>query len=228
VKSGREKGVRPLFATPFRLPTLCAIVDVDAAARAGWQSIDLARAFVDGGAQLLQVRAKHLSGAAFLDTASAIVELAHRHGALVIVNDRADIARLAGADGVHLGQDDLSPAGACSIVGDAALVGLSTHTTEQIDAAMAQPIAYLAIGPVFRTATKAIGHATVGLERVRDAAVRVAQRHLGVVAIGGVTLESARQVIEAGADSVAVISDLVSTGNPKARVRAYLQLLSRM
>ena len=93
-----------------------------------------------------------------------------------MVNDRADIARLAGADGVHVGQDDLSPAAARSIIGPAAIVGLSTHTEAQIDAALAQPVTYIAVGPMFGTATKATGYVAVGLDRVRYAAAGFAAR----------------------------------------------------
>ena len=205
---------------------LLAIIDVDAAARAGWPAIDLARAFVDGGARFLQLRAKNLSGGAFLATATAIVELAHRHGATVIVNDRADIARLSGADGVHVGQDDLSVQHARMILGDLSVVGLSTHSPSQLDAALLEPITYAAVGPIFGTKTKATGYEPIGLDGVADAARRAKARGIPLVAIGGLTLESARQVIDAGADSVAVIADLVSTGDPEARVRAYLQQLS--
>jgi thiamine-phosphate pyrophosphorylase len=106
---------------------------VDASARAGWQAIDVARAYLDGGARFLQVRAKTLSSAAFLDLASEVVRLSRASRATVIVNDRADIAKLAAADGVHVGRDDLPPAAARSFLGDAALVGTSTHTGAQID-----------------------------------------------------------------------------------------------
>jgi len=209
------------------LPPLYAIVDADVAAAAGWTLVDLASACLAGGASLLQVRAKDASSGWLLDTAALIVERAHAAGARVVVNDRADIARLAGADGVHLGQEDLGPKAARSIVGDTALVGLSTHTLDQIDAALAQPVSYLAIGPVFTTATKATGYQAVGLDRVREAAARARTRQLPVVAIGGITLESAPGVIQAGAASVAVIGDLLSGGDPERRVRSYLERLSR-
>jgi thiamine-phosphate pyrophosphorylase len=209
------------------LPPLYAIVDADVAAAAGWTLVDLASACLAGGATLLQVRAKDTSSGWLLDTAALIVERAHAAGARVVVNDRADIARLAGADGVHLGQEDLGPKAARSIVGDAAIVGLSTHTLEQIDAAIAEPIAYLAIGPVFGTATKATGYEAVGLDRVREAAARARTRQLPVIAIGGITLESAPGVIQAGAASVAVIGDLLTGGDPERRVRSYLERLSR-
>jgi len=208
-----------------------AIVDADVAARTGWTMTDLAAAFLSGGATLLQLRAKTASSAWLLDTATAIVALAHQANAMVIVNDRADIARLSGADGVHVGQDDLAPRSVRQIV-DAgaerseAIVGLSTHTSEQLEAALHLPVSYVAIGPVFGTATKMSGHASLGLEGVRRAAVRTGERGVPLVAIGGVTLDTAPDVIRAGAATVAVISDLVAAGDPAARVRAYLARLT--
>lgn len=209
------------------LTPLCAIIDADAAARAGWPLLDLAAAYLRGGARFLQVRAKSMPGDAFLATAAAIVQLARRHGARVVINDRADIARLADADGVHVGQDDLSPGAIRAVVGTVSIVGLSTHTIEQVDRAVGQPVCYLAIGPVFGTATKATGYDAIGLGRVRDAARRATARDLPLVAIGGITLDNAASVLEAGAASVAVISDLLATGDPEGRVRAYLERLSR-
>jgi thiamine-phosphate pyrophosphorylase len=214
------------------LPTLNAIVDVEAAARAGWRPVDLARAFIAGGARFLQLRAKAMPGGELLATASAIVELAHAGGALAVINDRADIARLAGADGVHVGQDDLAPAAVRSLVGEHAIVGLSAHTLEQVDQAVglaagpSRAITYVAIGPVFGTTTKATGYEGIGLETVGEAARRVRAGGLPLVAIGGITLERARSVIEAGADSVAVIGDLLAGGDPEGRVRAYVRTLA--
>ena len=162
-----------------------------------------------------------------LATASAVVQLAHRHRARVVVNDRADIARLSGADGVHVGQEDLAPAAVRALVGDVSIVGLSTHTTAQIERAVLEPVSYVAIGPVFGTTTKVTGYEKVGLEMVREASRRVNARGLPLVAIGGITLENAISVLEAGAASVAVISDLLATGDPEARVRAFVEHLSR-
>ncbi|MBZ5556895.1 MAG: thiamine phosphate synthase [Acidobacteriia bacterium] len=168
-----------------------------------------------------------MSGAELLDVASAIAALARAAGATFIVNDRADIAALAGADGVHVGQDDLSPRHVRRVVGDTAIVGLSTHTLEHVDLALDEPISYFAIGPVFGTATKATGYDPIGLDRVAEAARRGRARGLPLVAIGGITLDRAPAVIEAGAASVAVISDLLDGGEPEARVRAYTERLSR-
>jgi thiamine-phosphate pyrophosphorylase len=214
--------------------SLNAIVDVDVAARAGWAPLDLVTAYLNGGARFLQIRAKSLAGAAFLDLAARVREIAHAAGAIIVVNDRADIARLSGADGVHLGQDDLAPPAARAIVGPGAVLGLSTHTVPQIDAAILQPVTYVAVGPVFGTSTKATGHDAVGLERVRYAAGQLARNRsaspageAGLVAIGGITLDRAVEAIDAGASSVAVITDLIASGDPEARVRAYVTRLAR-
>ena len=206
---------------------LCAILDADAAARAGWPILDLAAAYLRGGARFLQLRAKSMSGDQFLATAAAVVQLVHRHQARVVINDRADIARLADADGVHVGQEDLAPAAVRALIGDAAIVGLSTHTTGQVDRAVREPVSYVAVGPVFVTATKATGFQQVGLEMVREAARRATAHGLPLIAIGGITLENAVSVVESGAASVAVISDLLATGDPEARVRAYVERLWR-
>ena len=212
---------------------LCAIVDVEVAERAAWSPTDLTTAYLNGGARFLQLRAKSLSGSQFLDLASNICDLAHSAGAGVIINDRADVARLSGADGVHVGQDDLPPLAVRTIVGTESMIGLSTHTEPQIESAIQQPIDYIAIGPVFGTSTKATGYAAVGLERVRYVSAQMWRRplglrtgDLGVVAIGGITLDCAADVISAGATAVAVITDLIATGDPEARVRAYLARLS--
>jgi thiamine-phosphate pyrophosphorylase len=207
------------------LPQLYPIVDVEVARHAGFEPLALAQAFLAGGARLLQLRAKMLDGAAFLALATAIVDAAHRVGAEVVVNDRADIARLARADGIHVGQDDLHPADVRKIVGEDMMIGRSTHTEQQIDAALQEPITYLAIGPVYSTNTKATGYERVGLDAVRVAAARAATAGMPVVAIGGITLDTAPQVIDAGAASVAVITDLVTT-DPEARVRDYLRALA--
>jgi len=224
---GRIPGTERIPNPKSRIPTLNAILDTEAALRSGWAPFDLAGAFLAGGARFLQLRAKNLRGGEFLALASAVVELAHAHDALVIVNDRADIARLAGADGVHVGQEDLAPRAVRALVGDGAIVGLSTHTVEQLDASSGEPVDYVAVGPVFGTTSKATGYAAIGLDRVRDAAARLAPRGLPLVAIGGITLETVADVIEAGAASAAVIGDLLSGGDPEARVRAFLARLSR-
>ena len=222
----------------LNLPRLNAILDADAAQAAGWSVADLARACLAGGARFLQIRAKRLSSREYLVMCDEIVELARPHGAVVIVNDRADIARLCGATGVHVGQEDLPAAAAREMLGEAAMIGLSTHTPEQVGAGLTQPVDYIAVGPVFGTSTKETGHAAVGLDLVERAASMARAAAQGVpgagsisvsgrpiVGIGGITLARARGVIEAGAASVAVISDLLATGDPESRVREYVQAL---
>ena len=207
----------------MRLPGLYAVLDADVAAAHGWTVPDLARAVLSGGARLLQVRAKRASSSALLTLCEAVVRAAEPAGALVIVNDRADVARFCGAAGVHVGQDDLPPEAVRRVLGDDALVGWSTHTPEQVEAARDLPIAYLAVGPVFATGTKDTGYLPVGLDLVREAAARSSGRPM--VAIGGITLEAAPRVAAAGAASLAVIGDLFTGGDPAARVRAYLDAL---
>jgi thiamine-phosphate pyrophosphorylase len=144
------------------------------------------------------------------------------------VNDRADIARIADASGVHVGQDDMTPADVRAVAGEQAIVGLSTHTPEQVQDAVRQPVSYVAIGPVFTTSTKDTGYDAVGLERLRTAATIAGAAGLPVVAIGGITLERAADVAAAGAQSVAVIGDLLLGSDPRQRVRDYLRLFSRV
>ena len=204
------------------LSGLHAIVDIRVASNAGWQPLDLARAFLDGGARLIQLRAKELPSGAFLDLSDALVALAYEYKAQIIVNDRVDVARLARAGGVHVGQEDLPPAVAREQLGPTAIVGFSTHTVAQVEGALREPISYVAVGPVFGTATKDTGYSAVGLDLV-SAAARLAGS-VPIVAIGGVTLENARRAIDAGASAVAVISDLL-VGDPVERVRAFLRIL---
>ena len=196
-------------------------MDIAAAESAGLTPIDLARAFLSGGARFLQLRAKQLSGAALLELAKAFVASVRPYGGVAVINDRADIAKLAGADGVHLGQDDLPPRAARAMLGPSALIGYSTHTVAQIEAAAGEPVDYVAIGPVFGTTTKETGYAAVGLDMVANAA----KSRRPVVAIGGIRLDNAPSVIAAGAASVAVIGDLLVTGDPAGRTAEFLAAL---
>lgn len=206
-----------------RLPRLYAIVDAGTAASQARSVPDLAAACLAGGARWLQVRGAGVATGVLLRWCDEIVRMAGRVGAAVVVNDRIDVARMSGADGVHLGQHDLPPAVARRQLGPEAIVGLSTHTVRQRDDAWTQPLTYVAVGPVYETSTKATGYAPVGLAAVRAAALRRPERP--VVAIGGITLERAPAVVAAGAAAVAVIGDLLAGGDPEARVRAYVDVL---
>ena len=215
----------PGWQNLLSLPRLYAIVDVELCAAAGRPPLDLVRAFLSAGVRLIQLRAKVWDSGAFLDLATASVSEARAAGGLLIVNDRADVAALADAHGLHVGQEDLPPADARRVVGESSWVGLSTHTETQWTAALDAPVSYVAIGPVFGTATKATGYQPVGLETVRRVSAAAGARGLPVVAIGGITLDLAPSVIAAGAASVAVISDLLSAAS-EARARAFIEALT--
>ena len=157
-----------------------------------------------GGASLIQLRAKSENMRTFYEDARRAVERAD--GALVLVNDRVDIAVMAGAAGVHLGQDDLPPEEARRLLGPEAIIGFSTHSVEQAIRAVELPIDYIAIGPIFATATKTDTEPVVGLDGIR--AVRRAIGDFPLVAIGGIGGEHLRSVFKAGADSAAMIAGL--------------------
>ena len=206
------------------LPRLYAIVDAGACASADRAPIEVARAFLGAGARLLQLRFKGMASGLFLDLTRTILEDANAAGATLIINDRADITALANAAGLHVGQSDLSPADARAVIGPSAVLGLSTHTREQWERALLEPISYVAIGPVFGSATKQTGYEAVGLGVVQEMSKAVAASGIPAVAIGGITIENAVSVVEAGAASVAVISDLLK-GDPEARCRELIQTL---
>ncbi len=207
------------------VPRLYAIVDTEACARAGRAPADVSRAFLDAGVRLLQLRAKGIESGVFVDLARRIQADVAAAGARLVINDRADVAAIAGAAGVHVGQDDLSAADARKIVGAEAIVGVSTHTPSQIHAALDAPLSYIAVGPVYGTQTKETGYEAVGLALVAYAAEAASARALPVIAIGGITLERAPAVIAAGAASVAVIGGLLD-GDPGTRALAYLAALA--
>ena len=196
---------------------------MDVAAAHGWPPIELGRAFLDGGAPLIQIRAKQLPSGAFLTLCDEVIKAAEGYACVVVVNDRVDLAVMAGAAGAHVGQEDVPPAAARRILGADAILGFSTHTTGQIEAATREPISYLAIGPVFGTRTKATGYDAVGLDRVEEA-VRLSGG-TPVVAIGGITLDTAASVVAAGATGVAVITDLLAGNTPTQRIAEYLRIL---
>lgn len=208
------------------LPRLYAILDVDLSVALGLIPKEIVKAWLDAGVRLIQLRAKSMASGELLALAEALADAVSPAGAMFIVNDRADIARISGASGVHVGQGDLAPADARAVVGPSAVVGLSTHDAEQARLGVAEPVDYLAIGPVFRTSSKNQPDSVVGFEGIRAAREIVAASGRPLVAIGGITLERAPSVIEAGADSVAVISDLLTGRDAGARARAFLKALS--
>jgi thiamine-phosphate pyrophosphorylase len=210
-----------MAATPF--PRLYAIVDAQALAWRGVALEDFARELLAAGVELVQYRDKVRPPQEVLRAAAALREVFAGTSARLIMNDRSDLAVLARFDGVHVGQGDLSPDDAQRVVGLDRWVGVSTHTESQVQAANLTGADYIAIGPAFATGTKVDAEQVVGLEGVRRAR---ALTRKPLVAIGGITRANARSVIDAGADSVAVISGLFGEGETVAKVaRDFLELL---
>jgi len=214
----------PAFGPNPGPPFLYPIIDTDVCDARGLDPAATAEACLAGGARVLQLRAKRGSSAALLSLAERMVLAARRHDALVVINDRADVARLCGAGGVHVGQEDLEVDDVRRIAGEGAIVGLSTHDERQIDAALEGHATYIAVGPVFGTATKDTGYSARGLDLVRYAA----GRGKPVVAIGGITLERVESVVDAGAAGVAVIGDLLTSEDPESRTRELLARLAEL
>jgi len=179
-----------------------------------------------GGAKLIQLRDKQASARELLESARACRKLTRAMGATLIINDRVDVALAAEADGVHLGQEDMTPDKAREVLGPAAIIGLSTHSLDQFREGMKTSANYLALGPIFATTTKENPDEVVGLESLR-AAKEISNRP--IVAIGGIKEDRVTEVIEAGADYVAIVSALyvnAQTVVPDAdgiisRVRAF-------
>jgi thiamine-phosphate pyrophosphorylase len=203
----------------FSLPRIYPITDIVISGLSHAHQIERLAA---GGASLIQLREKRASPREFYQAAVEAMSAAGRLGVQIIINDRIDIAIAVKADGVHLGQDDLPPNRARRLLGESRIIGLSTHSLEQALAADSTPVDYIAIGPVFQTSTKDKRDAAVGLETVSQIRHHISKP---LVAIGGITLEAARAVIAAGADSVAVIADLLSARDIAEQTRSFLDSL---
>ncbi len=189
----------------FSFPTIYPITDT---AISGLSIPEQVRRLIKGGASLIQIREKRASSREFYEAAAASVEIAREDGIRIIVNDRVDIAMLVEADGVHLGQNDLSPIHARELLGKDAIIGYSTHTLEQAEAAIKMPIDYLAFGPVFATSTKDDPDPVVGLEIL--AQIKEVAGNLPLVAIGGITPDNIHEVLKSRADSAAMIKALIA------------------
>jgi len=187
------------------LPKVYPITDTDLS---GLSHLEQVRRLVDGGATLIQLRDKRAPSGEFYAAAAEVMSFAQPRGVKIVINDRVDIALAVGADGVHLGQDDLPPAHARKLLGENAIIGFSTHSVDQARDALALPIDYIAVGPIFATSTKAEHEPVVGLDGLRE--VRTQIGTFQIVAIGGINRENAGSVVAAGADCVALIADLVA------------------
>jgi thiamine-phosphate pyrophosphorylase len=202
----------------FDLPKLYPITDVRLS---GLSHAEQVARLADGGATFVQLREKRLSPREFHREAEAALRVARERGVRLVINDRVDIALAVQADGVHLGQDDLPPEAARSLLGTRAIIGLSTHNLEQAREAVRQPVDYIAIGPVFPTSSKDNPDPVVGLDGLSR--VRQALSDIPLVAIGGINLDNAHAVLAAGANAVAVISVLLAQPSEiTARTREFL------
>jgi len=203
----------------MNFPRVYPILDTQALEARGCEPETAARAFLDGGARILQFRHKSHWTRATFEQAERIAELCRDRGAVFVVNDRADAAMLFEA-GLHVGQDDLNPTEVRRLLGPDAVVGYSTHNSEQLGEAGAEPVNYVAFGPIFGTVSKQNPDPMVGLqqlEKFRASCLRP------LVAIGGITRQNARAVFAAGADTVAVIADLLPEPCTSATLRRRME-----
>lgn len=202
-------------------PALYAILDPSLTAE---PAIPIAVKLAEGGTKLIQLRDKHASAGKLYSQALEYLSILNPYGARLIVNDRPDIAAMSGAGGVHVGQEDLPVEDARAICGSQVWVGVSTHNIEQLREAILTSADYIAVGPIFPTSSKQNPNPVVGLDFLRQAR-QLTRKPL--VAIGGITIESAADVFRAGADSVAVIRDLLSAADPASRAQDYIAIGER-
>ena len=203
-------------------PALYAILDATPAQPRD-SLVSLANKLVVAGVQLIQLRAKHIPPRQFQDIANALITNVPAN-VKIIINDRPDIASIAKAAGVHVGQEDLPVEAARKICPTPQWVGISTHNLEQLRAANQTSADYIAVGPIYPTTTKQSPDPVVGLDLIR-AARKLTRKP--VVAIGGITISSAPEVFQAGADSIAIISDLRNAPDPSQRAREYLAIAAQ-
>jgi thiamine-phosphate pyrophosphorylase len=206
------------FQSDLKLSRLYAIIDP--AHTGGRLPLEVAVELLAAGVRLIQLRDKIAPSGELLTSAWQLASCVHDSDGLFVLNDRADVAQAAEANGVHLGQDDLPVESARAIVGPEGIIGFSTHDLHQVREADLTSADYIAFGPVFATTSKKNPDPVVGLEGLR-AARKLTLKPL--VAIGGITLENARSVIDAGADSVAVIRDLANAGDLRRRAEQWVE-----
>lgn len=204
----------------FPLPKIYPITDTRLS---GLSLVEQVRKLIAGGAKLVQLRDKNASPRDFYEQAVECVRIAHEHSVRVIINDRVDIALTANADGVHLGQDDMPPENARVLLGVNAIIGFSTHSVEQAKRAKDLPIDYIAVGPIFATATKENPDPVVGLDGLN--AVKAVGGDMPIVAIGGINETNIHSVFAAGGDSAAIIGSVISDPEKITSQFARLSLL---
>jgi thiamine-phosphate pyrophosphorylase len=208
----------------MKLPRLYPILDTGALEARGISLTTAAAAFLDGGAEILQIRHKAHWSRGLYESAREVARLCREAGAPLVVNDRADFAMLLNA-GLHVGQDDLAPRDARALIGTEAILGFSSHNSAQLCAAGGEPVDYVALGPVFATGSKRNPDPVIGVQEVLRCRALVEKP---LVAIGGITRENAAEVLRAGADSVAVIAGLLPESPSAQALRARMQEWQRV
>ena len=203
----------------IRLPRVYPILDSESLEQRGLSLETAAAAFLEGGAGILQLRHKAHWNRDTFEAARRVAKLCREGGVPLIVNDRADYAMLLEA-GLHVGQDDLAPRDARRLMGPDATIGFSSHNVRQLCAAGGEPVDYVALGPVFGTASKRNPDPVVGVEEIRRCRALLEKP---LVAIGGITLENALEVLAAGADSVAVIAGLLPLDRSPRSLRQRME-----
>jgi thiamine-phosphate pyrophosphorylase len=209
------------------IPAIYPILDTEAMAARNFPLLEAAEAWIEGGAGIIQLRHKGHWGRTLFDEARALADLCRARGVIFIVDDRADLAALLHC-GLHVGQDDLSPADARTIIGPDAVLGFSSHNADQLCAAAAEPVSYVAFGPCFPTRSKRNPDPVLGLAELRRCRGLTAKP---LVAIGGITRENAGAIFAAGADAVAVIADMLpedcSNRSLRERMEEWQQLVRK-
>ena len=208
----------------MKLPALYPILDTESLARRNCSLETAAAAWIEGGARILQLRHKGHWPRTLFQQAKRIAEICRASGTIFIVDDRADFAAILHA-GLHVGQDDLSPADARAVIGPDAILGFSSHNVDQLCAAAREPVTYVAFGPIFATRSKANPDPVVGLNELRRCR-ELTEKPL--VAIGGITRSNAAEVLAAGADAVAVIADLLPEVCSREELRARMEQWQRL
>ncbi|MEK7773638.1 MAG: thiamine phosphate synthase [Deltaproteobacteria bacterium] len=207
----------------IRIRGLYAIIDTAYVGRDGVR--EAAVGLLSGGARIVQLRAKDAAPRDALEASRIIREVTEKSGAIFIVNDRVDIAMISGADGVHLGQNDLPVAEVRRLLGPDRIIGLSTHDVKEALEAGPLGADYISLGPIFPTTTKKDAHPPRGLPLLSE--IRKAVR-LPIVAIGGITQENMEDVFKAGADSAAMISGILTQGDISAKTASIVSMIGRL
>lgn len=211
-----------MIRNKIQLPNIYPIIDISLISSD--KTGETAQAIMDGGAKILQLRAKKLSSRKFLETARIIRKITKDRGAVFIVNDRVDIALMTDADGVHLGQDDLPVKEARRLLGNNKIIGYSTHNLREARVAKKLPVDYISFGPIFPTKTKEDAQMPKGIKGLSEVRKAV---DIPIIAIGGITETNMAHVFKQGADSAAMISEILTASDISKKVNRLIAVADK-